>query len=552
MNAYYHSATREIILFFALELLSAGTFLQGQGVNYSYFYRVYFKDKGENSTLSISAKELISARAIERRQKSGIFVPDYNDLPVYNEYLHQISIQGLVLHCTSKWINTALFKSPTPVDLNLLLELPFVNEVRMVKSPGSKSSFKNKLYFVTEQSDIPSYDRPITMVNGSLLPQSGYDGKNILIAVLDGGFINTDAISSLDPLRSRNGILCTHDFVKNNGDVYNSSQHGTAVLSILAGNLPGLLEGSAQGADYLLLKTEDVESEFPCEEDFWAAGAEFADSSGADIISSSLGYFTFDDSTLNYKTSDLNGKTAFITRAAEIAASKGILVVNSAGNERNNKWKYIIFPSDGDSVLAVGAVDGNEVISSFSSTGPTTDGRVKPDNVAMGASVPIQISGTSVSRSNGTSFSCPIISGMSACLMQAVPGVTGADVMLALRMCADRYDSPDSLYGYGIPDIILALSKLQDKYVKPLDEGIIIAPNPTSGNIELIFRQPPESFTIEIINLAGKLIFRKDFTEYAVRVIRITDLNDLEQGIYFIRILTSNGIIVKKIIKLRN
>jgi serine protease AprX len=552
MKAYYHSATREIILMFALLLLSAGTLLQGQGVNYSYFYRVYFKDKGENSTGNFSAKELISERALNRRQKSGVSAPDYSDLPVSIEYLHQISAQGLALHCTSKWMNTALFKSPAPIDMNLILGLPFVNDVRMVKSPGSKSTFKNKLDFVTEQSDIPSYDRPITMVNGTLLQQSGFDGKNILIAVLDGGFINTDNISSLDLLRSRNGIICTHDFVNNSEKVYNSSQHGTAVLSILAGRLPGLIEGTAQGADYLLLKTEDVESEFPCEEDFWAAGAEFADSSGADIISSSLGYFTFDDSTLNYKTSDLNGKTAFITRAAEIAASKGILVVNSAGNERNNKWKYIIFPSDGDSVLAVGAVDGDEDISSFSSAGPTADGRIKPDNVAMGVSVAIQISGTSVTRSNGTSFSCPVLSGMSACLMQAVPVASGNDIKMALRACADRYNSPDSLYGYGIPDMILALSKLQDKYAKPRDDGIIIAPNPTTGNIELIFRQPPESFSVEIITMAGKLIFRKDFSEYAGRVIRIAYLRDHEQGIYFIKIITSNGVIVRKIIKLRN
>jgi serine protease AprX len=552
MKASFHSATRGIILMFTLLLLSPGKFLQGQGVNYPYFYRVYFKDKGENSTDNFSAKELISERAMERRQKSGVPAPVYDDLPVSIEYLHQISDRGLVLHCTSKWMNTALFKSLSRIDINMILGLPFVLDVKMVKSPGSKSAFKNKLNFITEQSDIPPYDRPVTMVNGSLLHQSGFDGKNILIAVLDGGFINTDNISSLDPLRSRKGIIITHDFVNNDDYVYNSSQHGTAVLSVLAGKLPGLIEGSAPGADYLLLKTEDVESEFPCEEDFWAAGAEFADSLGADIISSSLGYFTFDDSSLNYKKSDLNGKTAFVTRAAEIAASKGILVVNSAGNERNNKWKYIIFPSDGDSVLAVGAVAGDDLISSFSSAGPTADGRIKPDNVAMGVSVPIQTSGTSVTRSNGTSFSCPVLSGLSACLMQAVPMATANEIKTALRECADRYNSPDSLYGYGIPDIIIALSKLQDKYVKPQDDGIIIAPNPTTGKIDLIFHQAPESFTVEIITLAGKLMFRKDFTAYAGRVISITDLIDHEQGIYFIRIITSNGTIVRKIIKLRN
>ena len=205
---------------------------------------------------------------------------------------------------------------------------------KLLKTPGKKNNFNDKLDFKIEQADLPPFDRPVTMVNGNPLHNSGYDGKNILIAVLDGGFINADQISSLNGLRNRNGIKTTYDFVKKNNSVYNSSSHGTAVLSVLAGKITGQIEGTAPGADYLLLKTEDVESEFPCEEDFWAAGAEFADSSGADIISSSLGYFNFDDPTLNYKYSDLDGNTAFVTRVADIAASKGILVVNSAGNER--------------------------------------------------------------------------------------------------------------------------------------------------------------------------------------------------------------------------
>ena len=307
---------------------------------------------------SIQLSDLLSPRAITRRQKAGIQVPDFRDIPVEQDYLNQISLLGLKLHSTSKWMNTALFKSQSAFDINILLNLPFVSDVKIVKTPGKKSRFNNKLDFQVTQSDFPPFDRPITMINGLRMHDSGYDGKNILIAILDGGFINADEISSLSDLRTRNGIKKTYDFVKNNRSVIIPATHGTAVLSVLAGNIPGQIEGTAPGADYLLLKTEDVESEFPCEEDFWAAGAEFADSSGADIISSSLGYFNFDDPSLNYKYSDLDGNTAFVTRAADIAASKGILVVNSAGNERNKVWKRIIFPSDGDSVLAVGAVDG--------------------------------------------------------------------------------------------------------------------------------------------------------------------------------------------------
>jgi serine protease AprX len=439
-----------------------------------------------------------------------------------------------------------------PADINILLDLSFVSGVKIVKTPGNKSNFNDKLDFQVEQADLPPFDRPVTMVNGYPLHNLGYDGKGILIAVLDGGFINADQISSLNNLRNRKGIKTTYNFVERNEFVYGFHNHGTAVLSVLAGKLPGLIEGTAPGADYLLLKTEDVVSEFPCEEDFWAAGAEFADSAGADIISSSLGYYNFDDPTLNYKYSDLDGNSAFVTRVADIAAAKGIMVVNSAGNERNKEWKYIIFPSDGDSVLAVGAVDGNNIISGFSSAGPSADGRIKPDNTTMGVSVPVQTTATSIGRSNGTSFSCPVLSGMAASLMQAVPQALNTDVIEALHSSADRFNSPDSLYGYGIPDMVKALTKLQELYVKVPDEETIAGPNPTSGNIEITFRQPPEFLTIEIISITGKIVFRKDFPDFASRTLRVTELQNIEQGIYFIRLIKGTGVNVHKIIKLRN
>jgi hypothetical protein len=528
------------------------SYVRGQEPAYSYFYRVYLRDKGDNVAGKYSASDLLSSRALARRQKAGIQVPDFRDLPVYEGYLNQISLLGLKLHTTSKWMNTALFKSQSAFDTKTLLSLPFVSDVKTVKTPGKKNCYSDKLNFKIIQTDLPPFDRPITMINGSSMHDSGYDGKNILIAILDGGFINADYISSLNSLRSRNGIKTTYDFVKKNESVYNSSTHGTAVLSVLAGKIPGQIEGTAPGADFLLLKTEDVESEFPCEEDFWAAGAEFADSSGADIISSSLGYFNFDDSTLNYKISDLDGKTAFVTRAADFAASKGILVVNSAGNERDNLWKRIIFPSDGDSVLAVGAVDADNIISSFSSAGPSSDGRIKPDNVAMGVSIPVQASDNSVGRSNGTSFSCPVLSGMSACLLQAVPRALNNDIIQVLHSSADRYNYPDSLYGYGIPDIVLALTELQNLYIKIPDKGIIASPNPTTGTFEIIFLSLPETFTIEIISMTGKLIFRKDFADYAGRTIIIRELQHREQGLYLLRVKYGSEINVLKIIKLNN
>ena len=552
MKTLNYSNRNRVKIIFTLLLLSITFFLHGQEPTYPYFYRVYLRDKGDNVTSKYSASDLLSSRALVRRQKAGIQVPDIRDLPVDRSYLNQISLLGLKLHSTSKWMNTALFKSQSAFDIKILLSLPFVSDIKPVKTPGKKNSYNNKLNFQVIQSDLPSFDLPITMIYGYQLHVSGYDGKDVLIAILDGGFINADNISSLTGLRLRNGVKTTYDFVKNNKSVYNSSAHGTAVLSVLAGKVPGQIEGTAPGADFLLLKTEDVESEFPCEEDFWAAGAEFADSAGADIISSSLGYFNFDDPTLNYKYSDLDGNTAFVTRVADIAASKGILVVNSAGNERNTAWKRIIFPSDGDSVVAVGAVDGNKIISDFSSAGPSADGRIKPDNVAMGVSVPVQISDSSIGRSSGTSFSCPILSGMAACLMQAVPRALNSDIIEALHSSADRYNYPDSLYGYGIPDILLVLTKLQNLFLKIQEKGIIVSPNPTTGNFEIIFPSPPEKVTIELISMTGKLIFRQDFTSYAGRSLIISELQHKAQGVYFLRVINGSEKNVLKIIKLND
>ncbi len=543
---YYPLVLILIILFISSE----SSDISGQSSSYNYFYRVYLKDKGGNNTSNISLSDLVSTKASERRKKSGITQADFRDLPVWPDYLNQIVSEGLTLHCKSKWMNTALFKSQHLIDISPIQGLPFVSEVRIVKRPGIKSSFIDKLDFEVSADDISAYDRPITMVNGYPLHNSGFNGTNVLIAVLDGGFINADLISSLIHLKNRDGIRFTYDFVTNSSNVYNSSNHGTAVLSILAGKAEGYLAGTATGADYLLLKTEDVASEFPCEEDFWVAGAEYADSAGADIISSSLGYFIFDDPALNYKITDLDGNTAYVTKAADIAASKGILVVNSAGNERTNGWKKIIFPSDGDSVLTSAAVDGNKLIATFSSAGPSADGRVKPDVATMGVSVPLQITLGSVARASGTSFSCPVLSGMAACLIQAVPEAGNYDIMEAIRASSDRKNSPDSLYGYGIPDMLAALNILQDRFVRKPESMLLSAPNPTTGVFEIILREDTKKLTIEIFTMTGKIIFNKDYPEYAGRRIRISELQNHDQGIYLIRLNTDSGTSAIKVIKL--
>jgi subtilisin family serine protease len=545
------SRTRNLILVLSMTYLLSGNFVYGQGTTYNYFYRVYFKDKGNYNVNSFKATDLLSEKAISRRQKAGIPDLDLSDLPVNTTYINQIISKGFCLHCTSKWLNTALFKTQNQSDISIILNFPFIRDVKIVKKPVGKSNYTNKLDFIEEQADIP-FDRPITMLNGFPLHYSGYDGTGILIAVLDGGFYKADLISSLDELRERNGIKGTYNVIDKNEFVYDFHNHGTAVLSVLAGRISGMIEGTAPGADFWLLRTEDVSTEFPVEEDFWAAGAEFADSVGADIISSSLGYYNFDDPAMNYKFSEMDGNTTFVTRAADMAASKGILVVCSAGNERITAWKRIIAPSDGDSVIAAGAVDGQYNISTFSSAGPSADRRIKPDNVAQGVSVPVQTDENSVGRASGTSFSCPVLSGMCACVMQAVPKALNTDIIYNLHICADRYNSPDSLYGYGIPDMVQVVTRLQENLVTIPDNETITGPNPFSGDIEITFKHIPDLLTLEIYSASGDVIIKRNYKEYIGRTLKISDLQNSQQGVYFIRLITANGTFTHKVIKINN
>jgi serine protease AprX len=541
-----------ILVFISICLYSAGTRLYSQTTTYNYFYRVYFKDKGDLNPVNFSPEDLLSERAVRRREKAGIPVPVFTDLPVNPTYINEVKSKGFTLHTTSKWMNTGLFKTPGLVDITTLLSLPYVADVKIVKKPAGKSNHSDKLDFQTQTADLPPYDRPLTMLNGKSLHFSGYDGTGILIAVLDGGFYKADLIESLIDLRSRHGIIGTRDIVSNSDYVYSYHNHGTAVLSVLAGKIEGIIEGTAPGADFWLLRTEDVSTEFPVEEDFWAAGAEFADSIGADIISSSLGYYNFDDPTMNYKFSDMDGNTTFVTQAADFAASKGILVVNSAGNERNKPWIRIIAPSDGDSVVAVGAVDGSNIISSFSSSGPSSDARIKPDNATQGVSVVVQTAEYSVSRANGTSFSCPVLSGMCACVMQAAPKATNTDIIKALHKNSDRFNTPDSLYGYGIPDMIAVLTMLQEQTITTPENETAVGPNPFTTDLEITFREPPGTLKLMIFTTSGQIIISRTYPEYIGRSLIISDLQDKQQGIYFITLFTPNGTFTHKVVKLNN
>lgn len=440
-----------------------------------YKFFVGFADrKGTPYALS-RPQEFLSARAIERRRAQGLAFSE-SDLPVNSEYLKAISANGLRVLYPLRWFNGAVIETTDSMRAEQLRQKAFVKSVEFlgswkkqppVRSRGDREPYGIDVFNAYKDAQDKStgwlrnlasrgYGNAlgqIDQMNGIRLHDLGFQGQGKLIAVLDAGFQMVNYLAAFDSLRLQGRILVQKDFVDFDGNVYNDDDHGTSVLSCLAANAPGSALGTAPRASYLLLRTEDANSEFPIEEFNWARGAEFADSMGADIINSSLGYTRFDwAGRFGHTPEELDGKTTRITQAAEMAAARGILVISSAGNEGGGDWGRIGAPADGPNVLSVGAVDrlGRSVY--FSSTGPTADGRIKPDVCALGEDVWVASTSGYFSPANGTSFSAPLLAGMAACLWQALPHLDAAGVRQLITGTAQRSGFADSAYGAGIPD----------------------------------------------------------------------------------------------------
>lgn len=291
--------------------------------------------------------------------------------------------------------------------------------------------------------------RQIEISNGNKLHDAGFKGQGMTIAVIDAGFHNADSIAAMRNIR----VLGVKDFVNPDADIYAESSHGMSVLSCIGMNQPHVMVGTAPEASFWLLRSEDEYSEHLVEQDYWAAALEFADSVGVDVVNTSLGYYAFDDPSKDYRYCDLDGKFALMSRQAAKAADKGMVIVCSAGNAGSGSWKKTTPPGDAENVLTVGAINKQGVLAPFSSIGNTADGRVKPDVMAVGLGSDVMGTDGIVRGANGTSFSSPIMCGMVACLWQALPDLTAKELIELVRRSGDRADSPDNIYGYGIPDM---------------------------------------------------------------------------------------------------
>ncbi len=436
-------------------------------------YWVYFRDKGtetvglqslrKGSQLYESARALISDRALWRRGKvlrEGNLI-DVSDLPVYQPYVDELTKRGTTPHVTSRWLN-AVSAELTPDQVSSIASLPFVKEIAPVVTffrDGERAED------VTRYAPKSSFQKIEALNYGPSLQQDslikvpfvhdlGINGTGLLIGMLDTGF-RWKVHEALKNIR----IIAEYDFIFHDSvtanepnDAPDQDSHGTSTLSTIGGFMPGQIIGPGYGASFILAKTEYVPTETRIEEDNWVAGIEWMESKGVDVASSSLGYTIFDDGTgYTYAHGDFDGRTAVTSKAAVAAARKGVVVVNSMGNE-GNKVGSIVAPADADSIISAGAVNLFGTLASFSSVGPTNDGRIKPDVVAPGVSIYVASTAASnaYGRASGTSFSCPLTAGVAALVLSAHPEFTSIQVRDAIRNTASHATMPDNFYGWGL------------------------------------------------------------------------------------------------------
>lgn len=558
---------KKIFLIFSF-LLSLSLFSQQQ--EDAWFF---LKDKPDTTSYISNPILMLSQRAINRRNNLQITI-DATDVPIHKSYLDAIkNSTGVTVLGKSKWLNAIHIQATKTIIDATFTNFSFIERVEFANKSFNSSSQKsikkmvsnhqNKFNNSQTEFNYGSTSDQIKMLKGDYLHAQDLTGKGQVIAVIDAGFPNVNTLEAFKRLRDNNQILGGYDFVERSNSFYTGNNHGTNVLSTIGGYLENEFVGAAPDASFYLFRTENAAVEVPLEETLWVEAAERADSLGVDVINTSLGYSTFDNANYNYSYSDMNGKTTFISRGAEIAANKGILVVNSAGNSGNDAWKYITAPADASSVITVGAVDKDSNIASFSSFGPSFDGRVKPEILAQGVSASVINHTTgAISSSNGTSFSSPIMAGLIACLNgnegfllksfkrgKTEKAKNFNDFLKeAVYKSADRYTNPTEQHGFGIPNFKVALNSyigstasLEEEYFATLK----VSPNPiiTNFRIEGLEGEVKE-YKVKVFDVLGKEVFKQKGT-----IFNNFDISSLEKGVYFIRISKNNQYKTIKIIK---
>lgn len=490
---------------------------------------VYFADKPQANNYLSNPLSMLSQRALDRRTRLGITL-DEIDVPVDSYYLNTIQqAPGITYKAKSKWLN-AVHVTGAQSDIQNLLSLSFVNKIEFANKNIGTLTKPHPFINQNEQvsTRLVNYDYglgadQINLLHGEVMHQNDYTGAGVLVGVIDAGFEDVDFAPLFQHLFQNNKVLDVYNFVSHDVNVYQFSMHGSGVLSTIAANTQGELVGTAPDVSVALYVSEDVSQEMPIEESYWTEAAERADSLGVDVINTSLGYQTYDRPEYSYTMADLDGQTSFISRAADIAVSRGINVVIAAGNSGNSNWPKIGMPGDATNVITVGAVDPSGIKASFSSIGPTADGRIKPDVMAQGVDCMVYWGGQ-IQGGSGTSFASPITAGMVACMVQAFPNKTPAQIKQDLLSISNRYNNPNNEYGYGIPDF----SQYNLNNIKTFEQtNKLIYPNPTSDYAYLTFNKDVD---FQIYTIEGKLILSDKSKQKKI------DVSQLSKGIYLFKV----------------
>lgn len=512
---------------------------------------VYFNDKPNAQTFLDNPLLELSQRSLDRRQNQEIAL-SIEDAPIHQPYVDQIySAIGITVKAQSKWLNCVHVRGDLDA-IQLLANFTFVNHIRYAdNSLNNKTSIPQPIQPLNKQLDVQSNfnygnsTNQIQMLNAQTLHQQNFTGQGKIIAVLDSGFINVNTTSPFQRLFDNNLILGGYNFVSQSTDVYSLHNHGTNTLSCMGGFVDGQLVGTAPDASYYLYVTEDVAAENPVEESYWVQAAEEADRVGADIISTSLGYFEYDNPNYSYQYDNLTGNFAFASQGANIAFSKGMIIVASAGNSGATENPHVNVPAEAINVLAVGAVSADETYAYFSSIGPSFDGRIKPDVMAQGVQSTIANTMGQITSASGTSFACPIMAGAIASFWSAIPNATNQQVIDLVKQSADRFLSPDDLYGYGIPNFGSALSMAQLAINESIRNNFKLYPNPTSDKISVFIPNNLDEVSIIIYDLLGQKIIEQKTSNQNLDI----SLENNSAGIYFYIIQSKSNFQSGKIIK---
>ena len=517
---------------------------------------VYLADKPDSAVALANPISILTQKALDRKSAHNVTI-DFRDVPVDESYISAVKSQsGITVMSKSKWFN-ALHVLGTQADINALLTLTVNGDLVVSTIDYADASLnarpgvnQNKHDFEASLTDFTygSTANQVSMIGVDDLHQhvDSYTGTGMTVAVIDAGFTNVNTMNGFQRLRDANGILGGYDFVDRNTDVYayTGNSHGTWVLSDMAGFIEDQFVGTAPDASYYLFRTENAATETPLEESLWIEAAERADSLGVDVINSSLGYTTFDNPNYNYTPAQMDGNTAYITKGANIAFEKGILVVNSAGNSGSSSWGIVGAPADGAGVFSIGAVKADGTYASFSSRGSSAQPTQKPDVVAQGQASFVINTNDNITTLNGTSFSAPILAGGIVCLWQALPTKSNAEIMQLVRESASQYSTPDNFLGYGIPDLDLARTLSNNDFQNDTTT-VKLYPNPVSNQLTIQLPLQIEEANVKLYDVLGKKVI-----DTKVNTINKTiNTNPLSKGVYLIKVEAEGLSIAKKIIK---